>query len=302
MENELVVAQNSTIFVERIENKVATFCQSGKLTLPPDYSVGNALRSAYLLLQEVKDRNKQPALKVCTDASVYNALLEMAVMGLNPAKKQCYFIVFGKQLTMMRSYFGAEALAKRVRPEIRDIVAQAIYLQDEFDYTIEKGQMKVVLHKQKITNKVKSELVGAYALALDEEGNEIATDIMTMEEIKASWRMSKTKPVSDSGDIKEGSTHDKFLADMAKKTVIARLCKPIINSSSDQSILGEFIQQNQIELAKGQLEEQVEVNANALEFEPEEIMPDVELPSPEEIAAETEVDGDPFGEEGLDEN
>jgi recombinational DNA repair protein RecT len=124
---------------------------------------------------------------------------------------------------------------------------------------------------------------------------------MTLEEIKASWKMSKTYPVKDDGSIKPGSTHDKFMADMCKKTVIARLCKPIINSSSDATILGEMIQQNSIELAKGELIELTEKSANAIKFDPEEVIPPVELPTDEEIAAETEEDtDDPFADMEVD--
>ena len=295
MSNEMAIAQDSATFVERIENKVVGYQQGGQLDLPPDYSVSNALRSAYLLLQEVKDKNKKPALKVCTNASVYNSLLQMAVMGLNPAKKQCYFVVYGNQLTLMRSYFGAAALARRVRPEIKEVVAQAIYADDEFSFEIVNGQRRVTKHTQTLAGMQKDKIVGAYAVALNDSGEVLETDIMTMEEIKAGWKMSKMYPIKDDGSIKTGSTHDKFTADMVKKTVISRLCKPIINSSSDASILGEAVQQNAIEMAKGQLIEEVAEEANKITFQPEEF-PEIELPSAEEIAeaATEEVEENPF--------
>jgi recombination protein RecT len=298
MSNEMAIAQDSATFVERIENKVVGYQQGGQLDLPPDYSVSNALRSAYLLLQEVKDKNKKPALKVCTNASVYNSLLQMAVMGLNPAKKQCYFVVYGNQLTLMRSYFGAAALARRVRPEIKEVVAQAIYADDEFSFEIENGQRRVTKHTQTLAGMQKDKIVGAYAVALNDSGEVLETDIMTMEEIKAAWKMSKMYPIKDDGSIKTGSTHDKFTADMVKKTVISRLCKPIINSSSDASILGEAVQQNAIEMAKGQLIEEVAEEANKITFQPEEF-PEIELPSAEEIAeaATEEVEENPFDED-----
>jgi len=298
MSNEMAIAQDSATFVERIENKVVGYQQGGQLDLPPDYSVSNALRSAYLLLQEVKDKNKKPALKVCTNASVYNSLLQMAVMGLNPAKKQCYFVVYGNQLTLMRSYFGAAALARRVRPEIKEVVAQAIYADDEFSFEIENGQRRVTKHTQTLAGMQKDKIVGAYAVALNDSGEVLETDIMTMEEIKAGWKMSKMYPIKDDGSIKTGSTHDKFTADMVKKTVISRLCKPIINSSSDASILGEAVQQNAIEMAKGQLIEEVAEEANKITFQPEEF-PEIELPSAEEIAeaATEEVEENPFDED-----
>lgn len=63
------------------------------LALPTNYSAQNALKAAYLRLQGVKDRQGRPALTVCSQSSIANALLDMAIQGLSPAKNQCYFIV-----------------------------------------------------------------------------------------------------------------------------------------------------------------------------------------------------------------
>ena len=59
---------------------------------------------------------------------------------------------------------------------------------------------------------------------------------MTMEEIYSSWKMSRQSPFDDHGNLKSGSTHAKFPAEMAKRTVVRRACKPIINSSSDSNL------------------------------------------------------------------
>ena len=84
------------------------------LTLPKDYSPENALKSAYIILQETVDKDKKPVLSVCTTASIASCLLDMVVQGLSPLKKQCYFIAYGSKLTLSRSYFGSIAIAKRV--------------------------------------------------------------------------------------------------------------------------------------------------------------------------------------------
>src|SRR5690625_2664860 len=84
--------------VERTAVRVNQMLQAGQLHVPADYSPDNALKAAWLNLQEVKDRNKKPALEVCTQASVANALLSMVVQGLDVNKKQGYFIVYGNHL------------------------------------------------------------------------------------------------------------------------------------------------------------------------------------------------------------
>ena len=95
---------------DSVQNRITELAQDRRLVLPPNYSVGNALASAWLILQNVRDRNGQPALKVCTPQSIANALLDMAIMGHNPAKKHGYFIVYGDQLTWFPSYFEMRQL------------------------------------------------------------------------------------------------------------------------------------------------------------------------------------------------
>ena len=74
---------------DRVANRVLEMQATGALQVPENYSAMNALKSAWLFLQETKDRDKQPVLKSCSSESIQNALLDMIVQGLNPIKKQC---------------------------------------------------------------------------------------------------------------------------------------------------------------------------------------------------------------------
>jgi recombination protein RecT len=111
-QNQLAMVKKDTVDI--VAAKVKQFQENGELHFPANYSPENAMKSAWLILQTIKDRNQKPALEVCTRDSVANALLDMVVQGLNPAKKQCYFIVYGNQLVCQRSYFGTMAVTKRV--------------------------------------------------------------------------------------------------------------------------------------------------------------------------------------------
>ena len=63
MSNELVTMVNNNI--EDMKNNEG-------LSLPPDYSVGNALNSAYLILSDTS--KGQPLLDKCDQGSVINAI------------------------------------------------------------------------------------------------------------------------------------------------------------------------------------------------------------------------------------
>lgn len=242
--------------VVKVGHQVRGFLEKGTLHLPGDYSPENALKSAWLILQTVQDMNKNPALEVCTQASIMNALLDMVVQGLNPAKKQCYFIVYGKQLTCQRSYFGDQALAQRVKPGI-EIYAEVVYKDDEFEYQTLRGRKVVTKHAQKLENVAPDKIVAAYCGVVDTAtGEDLGAEIMTMDQIKKSWGMSKTYKAGGSG------THNEFPDQMAMRTVIRRRCKPIINSSSDLLLL-ESIQRQDEDAILARLDEEEGENGNA---------------------------------------
>lgn len=270
MSNNLAVIKKDVVDV--VAAKIQEFQQSGELQLPADYSAPNAMKSAFLILQDAVDRNKRPVLESCSKNSIANALLSMVVQGLNPDKKQVYFIAYGKQLAAQRSYFGAMALAKRVDPTIEKFSAEVIYAGDKVKYEIVRGAKIITHHEQDFMNIDKTKIMGAYCVVIGIGGEVKSTTLMTMDEIKTAWKQSKMNPVDDNGNIKSTGTHGKFTADMAIKTVVNKACKPIINSSSDASILGKVIAEQETITICGELDETADLEANtlSLDFEPGE--------------------------------
>jgi recombination protein RecT len=264
--------------VDAVALKVTQYIKNGELNLPHSYSVNNAIKSAWLILQQTFDRDNKPALEVCTRNSVANALLDMVVQGLNPGKKQCYFIVYGKTLTCQRSYFGSMAVAQMVNPRIWDFAYAVVYEGDKFTYGIINGKKTVTLHEQSIENVNKQKIIAAYCILLDKNGEPIKTEIMTMDEIKQSWRQSKMNPIDDKGNVKDSSMHGKFTADMALKTVINKTCKFIINASSDSSLLLDLINRNDEIADAEEVRDEIDSNANTgevLGIEHDDPAPDV---------------------------
>lgn len=211
---------------EQVLTKIEQFQTDGGLVLPPNYSVENHMKSAWLILQSTQDRNGTPALQCCTKDSIANALFDMVLQGLAVSKKQGYFIVYGNKLEFQRSYFGTVALAKRTGRIKSEPVANVIYEGDEFVYTIDPAtaRIKIVKHEQRLENINNEKIRAAYALVELEDGTAHVT-IMSMQQIKASWNQGATKGNSPA--------HKNFSEEMAKKTVIGRACKMIINSSDD---------------------------------------------------------------------
>lgn len=220
-----------------VARKVAALQAKHELDIPPNYSIGNALNSAWLELQDVVDKDKNRALDICTKESVNYSLLKMVIQGLSPAKKQCYFIVYGKKLTLMRSYFGTIAVLKRVDPRVADVICEIVYEGDKFAYKLFKGKKIITDHEQTLENVDKAKIRAAYCSIYDHDGEVLETSIMTMAEIKQAWMQSKQHPIDNNGNIKTDSVHDKFTSEMCIKTVVNRACKILINSSDDATIM-----------------------------------------------------------------
>lgn len=227
--NQVAIAKEEKNITDVVLNKVSTFAHTGELVIPEDYSPENALKSAWLALQTVEDRNGNKALNVCSQSSIANSLLDMVVQGLSPAKKQCYFIVYGKELQLSRSYMGTVAVAKRFG-EVVDVKAQVVYQDDEFEYRIDPMMSSIVIttHSQKLENIDNTKIKAAYAVVTKADGTH-HVELMTIEQIRKAWGQGATKGSSPA--------HKNFAEEMAKKTVINRACKLFINTSDDSAIL-----------------------------------------------------------------
>lgn len=220
--------KNQVVQYENVADKVLARIKQMEsidaLHLPKNYAVDNALKAAWLELQETEDRAHNKALTVCTKDSIANALLDMVLQGLSVAKKQGYFIVYGNKLTFSRSYFGSMAVAKRTGAVQGTPDAQVIYEGDDFIYTIEDGNIKIVKHDQKLENVNNDKIKAVYAVVTLTTGEKQVT-IMTKDQVLKAWNQGQTKGGSPA--------HKNFPEEMAKKTVINRALKNIINSMDD---------------------------------------------------------------------
>lgn len=248
--------------VDLVADRVRQLQNYGELHLPPNYSAENALKSAWLLILETKNKNDKPALECCTRESVYNALLDMVIQGLNPVKKQGYFMVYGNKLVFQRSYFGTMSVTKQVASNIKEIISEVVYEGDVFKYRINRGKKEIVEHEQSIENVNAKKIMAAYCMVIDSDEQITRTEVMTFDEIKQSWKQSLNKPFDDKGNIRPGTTHDKFPGEMCKRTVINRACKPIINSSNDSNLFRQSVNRSSEIMEEEKISEEIAENAN----------------------------------------
>lgn len=271
---ELVV---NNAFIDSLAVQLEEKCKYG-MAFPKDYNVMNSLTGAYLIMKETTDKNGKCILESCSQASIANSLMDMCTLGLNASKKQGYFIAYGGKCQFQKSYFGNITLARR--NGLKKINAEIIYEGDTFKYHIEKGRKVIDVHEQDFMNIDNDKLIGAYAVAIMDDGSE-EVEIMNINQLKKAWNQRM-------GGLKEdaSSTHMKFKDQMAKKTVINRLCKIIGNTSTDGNISEISDRLDEVadsDFVAEDVAYEIEQNANTVDFveseEPEVVESHVVEPS-----------------------
>ena len=215
--NQLIKMQKG--ITEAVGKRIKVLEDEG-LALPEQYSAKNALSSAFFTLQKVYGIEK------ATQESIANALLDMVTQGLSPAKTQCYFIVYGNELQMQRSYFGTVAALKRLS-NVSKVKAEVIHEGDTFEIgSNEDMEMIVTKFEPKFEN-IDKPIIGAFAMIKLEDGS-VSYTVMTKAEIDKSWQQSRNK---------NNKVQQNFGQEMAKRTVLNRAAKMFINTSDDSDLL-----------------------------------------------------------------
>lgn len=274
-QNQVQQQEKKNAFVTKVAEKIQVMEQQGQIDMPEKYSAVNALQAAYFTLTEVGFGKSKSLIEQVTPESVAFALQDMAIQGLSVAKKQGYFVPYGDKLQFLRSYHGTKAVLKRMNG-VKDVWANVIWKGEEFEVEYnERGRLAFKSHKVdwKAATGKKGDIEGAYCIIEREDGEQILT-VMTMDEIETAWDTSKNK-----------SVQNKYPQEMAKRTVINRASKEILNTSDDSDLLVESINrtmENEYENRPkdmGDIEEvkqEIEHNANSgavVDFdEPEEVV------------------------------
>ena len=268
--------------------RVNQLCATG-FTMPADYNYVNAIKMSMLKLNDVKDKNGNAALAVCTPNSVATALFQMATKGLNAALNQCYLIVRGDQLTLNESYFGKILQVKRIFPDWNPS-PRVIREGDVFEFEIipATGHRRLVKHQQTLESMDK-DFVGGYVIlpTVDGEGD---LYIMTKKQILAAWAKSSSK---------EHLTHKQFDEKMVTKTVVNSGCNTIINATPSLGASdGPMDDPNAPEDIDDQTPEVIDIEAKAEPIDLE--TGEVKQPSAEETAAPAAAPAAPAANDGDD--
>lgn len=177
--------------------------------LPKDFNKARFVQNALALINDNKDLQKYGAQQLMS------GLLKGAYLGLDFYSKECYLVPYGNTLNYQTDYRGAKKLAKKysIRP-IKDIYAKLIREGDEFEEAIINGE-PTINFRPKFLNDGK--IIGAFAVCMYADGG-IAYDVMSLKDIENTRKSSKAS---------NSPAWTRYFGEMAKKTVLHRLCKHI---------------------------------------------------------------------------
>lgn len=212
---------------------------------------------------------RTPALLACTPQSIVLAVMQAAELGLEPGGLlgEAYLVPYKTEAKLIVGYRGLVSLARR-SGTMASIEAHVVRANDVFD--LEYGLDPKLTHRPNLSGEP-GDVVCAYAVARFKDGSR-QVDVMTRTEINAIRDRSKAAG--------EGPWVTDF-AEMAKKTVVRRLCKMLPLSPELQKAIAH--------------ENRVDENIAAPVFDVDIVM-DVEPPAPEpdKAAALTEkINGKP---------
>jgi len=227
----------------------------GSIVVPEGYNLPMAMKFLEIHLPELVDKNKRPALEVCTRNSVMNAIAKMVADGTYLHKNQCYFIVRGNSLCYVRSYHGHQMKVKSL-PGVGDVFYRVIREGDVFETHIENGQDVIDKHESKWDSEGK--IIGAYCVIVGKDKEIIRTKIMTKAKIDQCWSHSKSV---------EKAIHKEFPEDMCGRTVVTHACKRFADTYPQLAIPENLYQEEESETIDGEIIQDDKPALGLIEFD-----------------------------------
>lgn len=203
--------QLQTVVLKQTNTMLTGMLERESAALPKGFNSLRFKQNALTVLNDLdisKMKGQEFALAKC--------LMKAAYLGLDPFNKECYVITYGSVPQFMTDYKGEVKLCKKysINP-IKDIYAKLVREGDFFEELIVDGRQSVNFKPIPFNT---SPIIGVFAVVYYKDDS-MSYEVMTREEIEyIRDNFSKQK---------NGQAWAKSFGEMAKKTVLRRLCKHI---------------------------------------------------------------------------
>lgn len=184
-----------------------------KEALPADFNITRFVQNSVALLNgndTLADFAKQYGT-----AQIKNGLIRGAYLGLDALNQEMYLVPYKNVLSFMPSYKGMAKLAQKysTRP-IKSIYAKVVRQGDDFSEEIINGEPTINYKAMPFNG---NEIIGVFAVCQYMDGG-IVYEVMSKADVEQCRKSSKAK---------NSPAWERFFSEMAKKTVLRRLCKSL---------------------------------------------------------------------------
>lgn len=241
------VAKANSNFSLAITEKLDSITEA----LPQNFNKARFVQNAIALL------NEKPDLAKFGQAKIMAGLMRGAMLGLDFYNHEAYLIGYGGDLQYQTSYIGAQKLIKKYAiHKVKNIYAEIVREDDVFETGIEANKRYVTFKPKAFNNKP---VMGVFAVAEFEDGD-ILVETMNNDEVESVRKKSK---MGNAGAWKE------FPGEMAKKSVIRRLCKKIEIDFENPEQKAIFEADTDIETDVKEIRnKEINESANSVDFDP----------------------------------
>ena len=190
---------------------LTTELETQKQALPTDFNIARFVQNSVALLNG--NEVLQDFAKKYGVSQIKAGLLRGAYLGLDSLNSEMYLVPYGSTLNFMPSYKGMVKLAQKYATrEIKTIYAKVVREGDEFEEIIDHGEPSINFKALPFNN---SEPIGVFAVCQYKDGG-MVYEVMSKADVESCRKSSKAK---------NSPAWSAFWTEMAKKTVLRRLCK-----------------------------------------------------------------------------
>ena len=177
--------------------------------LPKDFNRERFIQNAIAVVNANPELTKNPP-------KLFEGLMKGAFLGLDFMNKECYLIQYGNDINFQTDYKGEVKFTKKysVQP-IKDIYAKVVREGDKFTEKIVNGMATIDFEPKAFSD---ADIIGAFAVCVFTDGTMIY-ETMSNKDIQ-SVRNNYSK-------ASQSKAWKYSFDEMAKKTVLRRLCKHI---------------------------------------------------------------------------
>lgn len=169
---------------------------------------------------------KTPRLAECELRSLLGAVMVSAQLGLEPdgTLGEAYLVPYGKECQLIPGYKGLMKLARQ-SGQVSSIAARAVHERDHFLF--EFGLNEKLEHRPYAGGDSPGELTWVYAIARLRDGG-VHLDVMSRADVEKI--RDKSQGYQAAKKYNKQTPWDDHFDEMAKKTVVRRLCKMLPSS------------------------------------------------------------------------